>query len=442
MVFANISWLIVFLFNVFDILVADETIWNGVNERNYQKHLACKEGHPSAFCIPQTYNRDIGPWEYRHLTNMSLPWLFTMEIYMYDVQEIDDEKLTITFEVNFKIKWMEPRSQTNVSSDTWRNGSIMIDREEHYLIPLENMADLWIPAFELHHLELYQPQKVLKETANLRINATKFIRYIAKVKIVLNCQMIFDSFPFDSHTCRHQVGSYNYPKEIWDCTSSVHLDASQQRNLQYHIEISDLPRSERMIDEALSGNTWATCGFKIDLRRKKSQIFIQVYLTSGLLVVIAWVSFIIPPEVVPGRMGLLVTVFLMLITIFISIKRDAPPSNGFLNAADMFVVACICHVFLGFIEYAFVLLGFGKTKFVPSLIQADSVDEYGRHINQTKHTEANVEIGLSENNNETLCTDSTQLNEKWNGLDLTLLFGYPISFAIFCTIYLSEYLSN
>ena len=113
-----------------------------------------------------------------------------------------------------------------------------------------------------------------------------------------------------------------------------------------------------MIDEALSGNTWATCGFKIALRRKKSQIFIQVYLTSGLLVVIAWVSFIIPPDVVPGRMGLLVTVFLMLITIFISLKRDAPPSNGFLNAADMFVVACICHVFHGCInsEYYKVIL--------------------------------------------------------------------------------------
>ena len=97
MVFANISSVIVLLFNIFDILVADEAILNGVNQRNYQKHLACKEGYPSAFCIPPEYNRDIGPWEYRHLTNMSLPWLFTMEFYMYDVQEIDDEKLTITF---------------------------------------------------------------------------------------------------------------------------------------------------------------------------------------------------------------------------------------------------------------------------------------------------------------------------------------------------------
>ena len=441
MFFVNTSWLIAFLFNSIGSLVADEMILSGVNERNSQKHLACKEGHPSAFCIPPEYNRDIGPWEYRHLTNMSLPWLFTMEFYMYDVQEIDDEKLTITFEVNFKVKWMEPRSQINVSSDTWRKGSVIIDREEHYLIPLENMEDLWIPAFELHHLELYQPQKVLKETANLRINGTKFIRYIAKVKIVLNCQMTFDSFPFDSHTCRHQVGSYNYPKDIWDCTSSVHVDSSQQRNLQYHMKITDLPRSESLIDEALSGNTWATCGFEIALWRKKSQIFVQVYLTSGLLVVLAWVSFIIPPDVVPGRMGLLVTVFLMLITLFISVKRDAPPSNGFLNAADMFVVACICHVFLGCIEYAFVLLGFGKTKFVNALIQTDSVNDYDSRTNQTKNIEANFEIGFSENNSQKEYAERSQLKGNWNQLDLRLLFGYPVSFSIFCTIYLSVYLS-
>ena len=77
------------------------------------------------------------------------------------------------------------------------------------------------------------------------------------------------------------------------------------------------------------------------MKRKKSQIFVQVYLTSVLLVALSWVSFIINPEVVPGRMGLLVTVFLMLITLFISVKRDAPPSNDFLNAADLSEVAVL-----------------------------------------------------------------------------------------------------
>ena len=272
-------------------------------------HLACKKENLPAFEIPPHYNRDVGPWEYRHLTNVTGPWLFTMEFHIYDVQEIDDEKLTITFDGYFKIKWMEPRSQINVSSATWRKGAMIIDNEEHYFIPFKYIDALWIPAFEIHRLELYQPQRVLKEAANLKINETKFIRYIAKVKIVLSCTMTFDNYPFDSHTCLNQVASFDYPTDIWDCISSVHVYDSHQRSHQYNIDIVDIPRNESIVEQNLNGLAWNTRGFKIKLTRKKGQIFLQVYLTSGMLVVLACMSFIVPPDVVPGRMGLLVTVF-------------------------------------------------------------------------------------------------------------------------------------
>ena len=36
----------------------------------------------------------------------------------------------------------------------------------------------------------------------------------------------------------------------------------------------------------------------------------------GLFVVVSWVSFLVPPEVVPGRMAMLITLFLVLINIF------------------------------------------------------------------------------------------------------------------------------
>jgi hypothetical protein len=36
--------------------------------------------------------------------------------------------------------------------------------------------------------------------------------------------------------------------------------------------------------------------------------------------VVSWVSFLIKPEVVPGRMALLVTLFLVLINIFNSVR--------------------------------------------------------------------------------------------------------------------------
>jgi len=53
--------------------------------------------------------------------------------------------------------------------------------------------------------------------------------------------------------------------------------------------------------------TYAACGFQIRLERKRIQYLVQVYLPSCMFVVVSWVSFLIKPEVVPGRMALLVT---------------------------------------------------------------------------------------------------------------------------------------
>ena len=47
-----------------------------------------------------------------------------------------------------------------------------------------------------------------------------------------------------------------------------------------------------------------------------------MYLPSFMFVVTSWVSFLIKPEVVPGRMALLVTLFLVLINIFNSVRLD------------------------------------------------------------------------------------------------------------------------
>lgn len=66
--------------------------------------------------------------------------------------------------------------------------------------------------------------------------------------------------------------------------------------------------------------TYAACGFQIQLVRKRMQYMIQVYLPSLMFVVVSWVSFTIKPEVVPGRMALLVTLFIVLINIFNSVR--------------------------------------------------------------------------------------------------------------------------
>ena len=45
---------------------------------------------------------------------------------------------------------------------------------------------------------------------------------------------------------------------------------------------------------------------------------------SGLFVVVSWISFVVPPDVIPGRMALLITLFLVLVNIFNNVTTNSP----------------------------------------------------------------------------------------------------------------------
>ena len=106
---------------------------------------------------------------------------------------------------------------------------------------------------------------------------------------------------------------------------------------------------------------YAACGFQIQLVRKQVQYLVQVYLPSGMFVITSWVSFLIKPEIVPGRMALLVTLFLVLINIFNSVRQRAPISSS-LNALDLYIVVCIFLIFGALMEYAAILFLLSKRR--------------------------------------------------------------------------------
>ena len=70
--------------------------------------------------------------------------------------------------------------------------------------------------------------------------------------------------------------------------------------------------------------------------------------------VVSWVSFLIPPEVVPGRMALLITLFLVLTNIFNTITNISPNVEG-MTAISSWMIACMFFVFLALLEYALIL---------------------------------------------------------------------------------------
>ena len=76
-----------------------------------------------------------------------------------------------------------------------------------------------------------------------------------------------------------------------------------------------LKKPDQVLDYGELGN-FSITGIEITFTRHKLKYLYVYYLPSGLFVVVSWASFLIPPEIVPGRMAMLITLFLVLTNIF------------------------------------------------------------------------------------------------------------------------------
>ena len=69
---------------------------------------------------------------------------------------------------------------------------------------------------------------------------------------------------------------------------------------------------------------FSTSGFTIILERSPTRFFLNIYLPTFLLTIASFIGFLIPVEMVPGRMALLVTIFLMLVNISSTEQNRGP----------------------------------------------------------------------------------------------------------------------
>ncbi|XP_078609090.1 glycine receptor subunit alpha-4-like [Branchiostoma floridae x Branchiostoma japonicum] len=106
-----------------------------------------------------------------------------------------------------------------------------------------------------------------------------------------------------------------------------------------------MPSSSRTADRF----TYTALEIQLVLQRRLSYHLLQMYIPSGAIVVMSWVSFWIDPRSVPARVGLGITTVL---TMTSQSTRTAPmPQVSYARAVDVWLVACelfTCGVLLEF----------------------------------------------------------------------------------------------
>merc|ERR1712212_319076 len=153
-----------------------------------------------------------------------------------------------------------------------------------------------------------------------------------------------------------RVGSYNLDSSKLLFITNNFGFSSKDRNsiaLDYDLWIKPLAPEDRVLDNGSLGN-FTLAGFEMVLSRYVSTYIIAYFIPSGLFVVVSWISFLIPSDEVGGRIGLLLTLFLLLVTIFTCVVTNTPGAEG-LKAIEVWMLACILFVFAALIEYVAIL---------------------------------------------------------------------------------------
>jgi len=308
--------------------------------------VSCNSAVQTYVCLPANYS------------SMDLPLkkesnLILIEIHISDILVIDDRDFSITYSLYFNVQWQEPRLKINENffqQNDFEDGPLSSDSLTP--VDLNLIKDLWVPNVFIYNLKTFKVIDVLSRLAGLWVSPNKDVMYSQASQITFICPMIFNYFPLDTQVCKFQVGSYSYNMEkmVFAVKQLGFAHTSRSIVLDYDIEIKPLSEEDKVFVGGSLGN-YSLAGFEMVLRRHVSHYIITYYLPSGLFVVVSWISFLVPPDVIPGRMALLVTLFLVLVNIFNNVTTNTPKAEG-LTAIEAWMLACILFVFATLAEYA------------------------------------------------------------------------------------------
>ena len=74
------------------------------------------------------------------------------------------------------------------------------------------------------------------------------------------------------------------------------------------------------------------------------------------------ISYVVPQDAIPGRLALLLTLFLCNVNILNSVSRTSPRSGGNPSAIMLWMVSCILFITIAIMEYSYILWRTNKKK--------------------------------------------------------------------------------
>ncbi|XP_025985943.1 glycine receptor subunit alphaZ1 isoform X2 [Solenopsis invicta] len=294
----------------------------------------------SRLILPEDYVKAIRP--------LGAPVIVNFNILVVDINSINVEDMDFRVDMFVSQSWIE--SRLNTSQDIFEEG------DDYAILPPEFFDNLWQPDPYFLNSKVSEIATLNRKFSLVTLYRNKTIKYFARINAIVACQMEFQLYPMDIQICPIYIESFSYDRKKlrlkWDA-GGVTVNP-ELKLLQY--DIGKPMVFEETIDYMLEKNVF----FRFE--RQIGHHLIQTFAPSTLVVMLSWFSFWLDLDAIPGRIALLVTSMLTLVTMFTGLKSDIPPV-AYIKALDVWMAGCMMFVFAALSEFVVVkVLDFRRIK--------------------------------------------------------------------------------
>ncbi|XP_031849063.1 glycine receptor subunit alpha alkaliphile isoform X5 [Nomia melanderi] len=283
--------------------------------------------------LPEHYVKEIRP-----PSKQGMPVLVDFNIFVADINSINVEDMDF--------RWIE--SRLDMPEYIFEEG------DDYVTLPPDFFDSLWQPDLYFLNAKVSEIAALNHKFSSVTLYRNKTVKYSARMHAIIACQMEFQLYPMDIQICPIYIESFSYHKQKlrlkWGA-GGVTVNP-ELKLLQY--DIGKPIVSEETVDYMLekSGN-FSRLVVYFRFERQIGHHLIQTFAPSTLVVMLSWFSFWLGLDAIPGRVALLVTSMLTLVTMFTGLKSDIPPV-AYVKALDVWMAGCMMFVFAALGEFVVV----------------------------------------------------------------------------------------
>nr|ASY91961.1 GABA receptor sununit RDL1 ad [Chilo suppressalis] len=261
-------------------------------------------------------------------------------MYVLSISSVSEVLMDFTLDFYFRQFWTDPRLayKKRTGVETLSVGS-------------EFIKNIWVPdTFFVNEKQSYFH---IATTSNefIRIHYSGSITRSIRLTITASCPMNLQYFPMDRQLCHIEIESFGYTmRDIrykWNEGPNSVGVSSEVSLPQFKV----LGHRQRAMEISLTTGNYSRLACEIQFVRSMGYYLIQIYIPSGLIVIISWVSFWLNRNATPARVSLGVTTVLTMTTLMSS-TNAALPKISYVKSIDVYLGTCFVMVFASLLEYA------------------------------------------------------------------------------------------